>query len=137
MPTSVRIAWGTREFLFSIAIIDTRLTPKPHQSSQTTCTKHVHIAILYINEIYKQMTRKLLITLDNELDPWLAKQPNQAETVRKALTIYKSNISTDTIDGLRESYKHLLKTITSRFDAYDESFKKMDRLIEYIETRMQ
>lgn len=82
------------------------------------------------------MTRKLLVTLDGELDPWMANQANQNDTVRKALTIYKGDISTDTVNGLRQSYTSLRSFMEDRFDSYDVSFHKLDKLIEYLETRM-
>ncbi len=81
--------------------------------------------------------RKLLITLDEELDLWLAEQLNQNETVRNALKLYKEDISTpDTIEGLRKSYKQLQQYMEVRFEAYDYSFKQLDKLINHLETRM-
>lgn len=82
------------------------------------------------------MMRKLLVNLDDELDLWLKGQSNQSETIRKALYIYKGDISTDTIHGLRQSYSLLLQKLEERFDNYDESFARVDKLIGYLETRM-
>lgn len=91
--------------------------------------------MLYKSYILTGM-RKLLITLDDELDKELAKYPNQNEIVREALRLYKLDISTDTVAGLRVSYKQLLKIIDERFSFYDEKFERMDKLLSYLETRM-
>lgn len=74
--------------------------------------------------------------LDDELDPWLAGQVNQAETVRNALRLYKGDISTDGMEAIKASYKYLKNFMEERLENYDESFKKLDKLIEYLETRM-
>lgn len=81
--------------------------------------------------------RKLLITLDDELDGWLSGKPNQNEVVREALRLYEGKINVDTIAGLRRSYLTLFKFMETRFERYDEYFERMDKLIEHIETRMQ
>ena len=81
--------------------------------------------------------RRIVINLDDDLDPWLAKQTNQNETVRNALKLYKHDISTpDTIAGLRKSYATLKVYMEDHFERYDESFKQLDKLISYLETRM-
>jgi len=80
--------------------------------------------------------RKLLITLDDELDPWLAGQANQNQTVRNALLIYKGDISTDTVAGLRQSYKVLRAYMEDKFENYDQVFARLDKLISVLETRM-
>jgi hypothetical protein len=80
--------------------------------------------------------RRLLITLDDELDPWMARQANQSETVRNALNIYKGDISTDTIQGLRQSYTRLTKYMEDKFEYYDSVFKQLEKLISMLETRM-
>ena len=51
--------------------------------------------------------RKLLITLDDNLDPWLKRFPNQNEVVRKALAVYKEDITTDVVAGLRKAFREL------------------------------
>lgn len=80
--------------------------------------------------------RKLLITLDDELDKELAQYPNQNEIVREALRLYKLDISTDTIAGLRASYKQLLKVMDERFTFYDAKFDRLDKLLSYLEAKM-
>lgn len=63
--------------------------------------------------------RKLLITLDDETDNLLQGEQNQNETVRKAVRLYKSDITTDTLEGIRLSYKIItkaLKEIDSKID---------------------
>ena len=51
--------------------------------------------------------RKLLITLDDNLDLWLGSFPNQNEVVRKALAVYKEDITTDVVAGLRKAFREL------------------------------
>lgn len=80
--------------------------------------------------------KKLLVTLDDELSKELEKYPNKSQAIREALKIYNGHISTDTVEGLRESYKQLQAFMADKFAVYDESFSRMDKLIEYIETRM-
>ena len=80
--------------------------------------------------------KKLLVVLDDELAKELEKYPNKSQAVREALKIYNEHISTDTIEGLRQSYKSLQQNINSRFDYYDECFSRMDNLISVLETRM-
>lgn len=81
--------------------------------------------------------RRLVVNLDNTLDQWLEKEINQNETIRKALYLYKDDISTpDTIQGLRKSYKVLLGFMETKFEYYDQCFRRMDKLINDIESRM-
>lgn len=80
--------------------------------------------------------RKLLVTLDDDLSKELAKYPNQNEVVRNALRLYNGDITTDTIQGLRVSYKVLKDLMEERFAAYDESFARLDKLISVLESRM-
>jgi Arc/MetJ-type ribon-helix-helix transcriptional regulator len=80
--------------------------------------------------------KKLLVVLDDELSKELDKYPNKSQVVREALKIYNGHISTDTVAGLRQSYKSLQDNINSRFDYYDECFARMDQLISVLETRM-
>lgn len=80
--------------------------------------------------------RKLLVTLDDDLDKVLSKFPNQNETVREALRLYNGDIRTDTIVGLRQSYKVLLEYMQSKHEYYDTVFIQLERLINMLETRM-
>lgn len=81
--------------------------------------------------------RKLVITLDDELDTWLSSHPNQNDTVRKALNLYKGDITTDTVSDIKKSYLILKEYIQQHFEQYDESFSKLDILISELEMRMQ
>ena len=82
--------------------------------------------------------RRLVINLDNSLDEWLGKEINQNETVRKALYLYKEDISTpDTIQGLRKSYKILMSFMETHFEYYDRMFAQLEKLISHIEGMMQ
>jgi Arc/MetJ-type ribon-helix-helix transcriptional regulator len=80
--------------------------------------------------------KKLLVTLDDDMAKVLDKYPNKSQVIREALKIYNEHISTDTIEGLRMSYKHLLKNMDERFNHYDACFERMDKLISVLETRM-
>lgn len=81
--------------------------------------------------------RRLVVNLDNTLDDWLKGQVNQNETVRKALMLYKDDISTpDTIAGLRKSYSKLGSYMEEKFEYYDFVFKQLEKLISMLETRM-
>lgn len=81
--------------------------------------------------------RKLLVTLDDDLDKALAGVPNQNEVIRQALRLYMQDISTpDTIAGLRKSYKQLQAYMETHFEVYDYSFKQLDKLVNVLETRM-
>lgn len=81
--------------------------------------------------------RRLVVNLDNTLDQWLEKEVNQNETIRKALYLYKDDISTpDTIHGLRKTYGTLTKYMEVKFEYYDECFRRMDKLINDLESKL-
>jgi hypothetical protein len=81
--------------------------------------------------------RRLVVNLDNTLDQWLEGEINQNETVRKALYLYKDDISTpDTIHGLRKSYTKLTGFMETKFEYYDKVFRDLEKLINVLETRM-
>jgi len=90
--------------------------------------------------IYKECIltgmKKLLIAFDDDTAHLLAKNPNMSQTVREAVAIYNEHISTDTVAGLRESYKLLMKNMDERFDHYDMCFERLDKLLSVLETRM-
>lgn len=69
--------------------------------------------------------RRLLVTLDDEMDKELAKFPNQAEIVREALRLYHGNIKTDTLARLRTAFVSLSEKL-------DETNSKLDRLLSRI-----
>ena len=70
--------------------------------------------------------RKLLVTLDDELSPLLAKYPNQSEIVRKALRLYIHDISTDDMAQIKASYKIIVSVL-----------KDMDSKIDYLAERIK
>lgn len=80
--------------------------------------------------------KQLHLWITDEQSKELERYPNKAEAVRKAIDLYNGDITTDTIQGLRQSYTLLLKTITGRFDYYDDCFKRLDKLLATLETRM-
>lgn len=80
--------------------------------------------------------KKLLLTLDDDMAKELAKYPNRSETLREAFRIYNGHISTDTIAGLRVSYKQLRDFMEEKFEIYDVAFARLDKLISVLETRM-
>ena len=55
--------------------------------------------------------KKLLIAFDDETANLLSKEINMSEVVRKATQLYIEHISTDTIDGIRTSYKIIAKKL--------------------------
>lgn len=63
--------------------------------------------------------KRVLISIDDEAAKELAKSKNQSETVRHALKVYQSGISTETFAGIAASYKlteKRLKEIDSKLD---------------------
>ncbi len=80
--------------------------------------------------------RKLLLTLDDDMSKELAKYPNQSEVLREAFRIYKLDISTDTVAGMRKSFTVLKKYMESKFEYYDRVFADLEKLINILETRM-
>lgn len=80
--------------------------------------------------------KKVLVVLTDDLAKELAKSPNMSHTVREALKVYNGDISTDTIQGLRESYKNLQEYMETKFNYYDLVFKDLEKLINVLETRM-
>ena len=93
------------------------------------------IDFIYKTDIITDM-RKLLVTLDDDLDKELAKYPNQNEIVREALRVYKLDISTDTVAGMRKSYAALRKYMETKFEYYDRVFGRLEKLISTLETRL-
>lgn len=80
--------------------------------------------------------KRVLIVLSDEQYKVLKQSPNMSDTVRKALDIYNEHITTDTVQGLRQSYAVLLKSFDERFAVYDLAFERMDKLIGVLEARM-
>lgn len=52
---------------------------------------------------------RFIFELDEESAKVLEGQKNKAQIVRNALSLYNSDITTDSIQGLRESYRKILK----------------------------
>lgn len=77
--------------------------------------------------------RRLVVTLDDELSPLLAKYPNQNEIVRQALRLYIGDIATDTREGLRSS----LSIVAAQLKKQDHKLQDMDGKIDYIAGRVQ
>jgi metal-responsive CopG/Arc/MetJ family transcriptional regulator len=80
--------------------------------------------------------KKILVALPDEMFKELDRHPNKSQAIRNALNIYNEHISTDTVDGLRRSYVTLQKYMERKFDYYDKVFKDLEKLINYLETRM-
>lgn len=70
--------------------------------------------------------RRLLVTLDDDLDKVLTGLPNQNLVVRAALRLYLCDIEEETLQGLRAGYANLAAKI-----------KDMDSKIDYIASRIQ
>ena len=75
------------------------------------------------------MKRKL-ITLDEETSNLLAKSPNASEMVRQALRVYKEDISTDTIAGMREAFRRLSEQNKELQSSVDYLIEQLDNLPE-------
>lgn len=70
--------------------------------------------------------RKLLVTLDDEADTLLAKEKNQTAVILEAVKLYKNNITTDKLEGMRATYVTIVKLL-----------KEIDSKIDYIAARVQ
>jgi len=73
--------------------------------------------------------RRLVVTLDDELAPLLAKCPNQNEVVREALRLYIGDITTDTRAGIIASYKNIavgMKKLQADIKEIDDKLNYMD-----------
>ena len=70
--------------------------------------------------------KKLLIIFDDETANLLAKESNMSQVVRDATKLYIEHISTDTVEGLRASYKTIAKAL-----------QEMDSKIDYIAGKIQ
>lgn len=70
--------------------------------------------------------RKLLITLDDDLDERLKHVVNQNQVVRDALRLYLAEDVGTSLDGLRAGYTILTKAL-----------KEIDSKIDYLARKMQ
>jgi hypothetical protein len=77
--------------------------------------------------------RRLVVNLPNTLDEWLAGQPNQNETVRKALEIYKGDITTDTLEGMRIAFGRVLKKQQEMEARFNEQYEMVEKLYNKLE----
>jgi hypothetical protein len=71
--------------------------------------------------------RRLLVTLDDDLDLCLAKYPNQAEIVRNAVRLYHGDITPDTIDGMRAAFAQLTKQIKELEETLNFQYSLVER----------
>lgn len=63
--------------------------------------------------------KKLLIVFDEETASLLEAYPNKSEIIRQATKLYIEHISTDTVEGMRASYKIInkqLREVDSKLD---------------------
>lgn len=63
----------------------------------------------------------------------MAKQVNQAETVRKAVNLYKSNIETDTLVGLGVLFKKVLLRLDEVEARTTETYEMVEEIKNIIE----
>lgn len=56
--------------------------------------------------------KRICITIDEETDNLLKGKVNKSEVFREALRVYNGDISTDTLAGMREAFRKLLKKQT-------------------------
>lgn len=74
-----------------------------------------------------------MITLDDELDLWLEKQPNQNQVVRDALRLYKGNIDSHTLQGFRRAFS----VLDERTKELEERFLELYDMVEKIYNAME
>lgn len=77
--------------------------------------------------------RKLLVTLDDELDNWLSGHINQTEVIREALRVYKGDIKTPTLDGIKQAFNQSQRN-TAIIKDY---LKEIDSKLDYIASRLE
>ena len=70
--------------------------------------------------------KKLLVVLDDETANLLAHKKNKSEFVRESIKYMSMDISTDTLEGMRLSYKAIAKKLND-----------MDEKLDYISKRVQ
>jgi hypothetical protein len=76
--------------------------------------------------------RKLLVTLDDDLDKVLAGLPNQSGVVRAALRLYMCDISTDTLEGLRAAFHRLEQGQHQATKRFNEQYEMIEKLYNII-----
>ena len=77
--------------------------------------------------------RRLVVNLDNTLDEWLKGYKNQNEIVRNALTLYKGDIKTDTVQGLRIGFHQLNQHFAELEQRFIEQYEMVEELAKRIE----
>lgn len=65
--------------------------------------------------------RRLVVNLDDDLDLWLTGKVNQNDTVRKALKLYKGDITTDTVEGMRVAYARIIQLLQKQTESYNST----------------
>lgn len=69
--------------------------------------------------------KKILVVFDDETANLLAQYPNKSKVIRDATNFYIGHITTDTVEGMRASYKAIAHTL-----------KELDSKLDYIAGRM-
>lgn len=77
--------------------------------------------------------RKLLVTLDDELDTLLAGMPNQGGMMRECTKLYMGHILPETANGLRASYM----IVGKRLEAVNDKIDELDSKLDYIARKLQ
>lgn len=77
--------------------------------------------------------RKLLVTIDDELEPLLAKFPNQGGIMREATKLYIGHILPETADGLRTSYE----IVGKRLEAVNDKINDINQKLDYLASKVQ
>ena len=70
--------------------------------------------------------KKLLVVLDDETANLLESKRNKSQFIRESVKYMSMDISTDTIEGMRKSYKAVVRKL-----------EDMDSKIDYIAKRVQ
>lgn len=74
--------------------------------------------------------RRLLITLDDELDNLLAGKTNQSEYVRELLRLYIGDITPDRLERMQEAFNQMRQVATQN---HTETQEKLTYLTEQVE----
>ena len=74
--------------------------------------------------------RRLVVTLDDELDNLLAKKTNQSEFIRVTLRLYIGDITPDRLEAMQAAFNQMKQTTTQN---HTETQEQLTYLTEQVE----
>lgn len=77
--------------------------------------------------------RRLVVNLDEDLDLWLQGFSNQNDIARKALRLYKGDITTDSIEGMRVAFWKLTNKYKELELRFNEQYEMVEKLYNSIQ----